>query len=242
MFYRYIFGDDIFVSYARADGLIYAQGLASELAAAGFSCRLDLWQTDPGARLPRKIRRAVRSSSLLVVVSTAASGQSEAIGQEIGEFLRTGRNLIPIGFPGMNQTGVWHSKVTGLPWASEDPDRLEDGKPSPAVLSRIRSSFEYTRRTARLKRVAFSAGLITAIFLVGLVWLSSLTTSQSTELRKLNVNIRDQRQKLDRVQADTTEAQQQAKKQRELADEAKRETERLPPGSGGSSRCMPLKW
>ena len=178
MLYRYIFGDDIFVSYARADGLLYAQGLASELAASGFSCRIDLWQTEPGARLPHKIRRAVRNSSLLVVVGTAASSQSEAIGQEISEFLRTGRNLIPIGFPGMNRIAVWHSQVAGLPWASEDPNRLQHGKPSPAVLSRIRNSFEYTRRTTRLKRAAISTGLITAVFLVGLLWLSRETARQ----------------------------------------------------------------
>jgi hypothetical protein len=40
---RLIFGDDVFISYCRADGHAYAARLASELAKRGFSCRLDQW-------------------------------------------------------------------------------------------------------------------------------------------------------------------------------------------------------
>lgn len=45
-------------------------------------------------------------------------------------------------------------RIAGLPWAKEAVDCLEHGKPSPLVVSRIRNSFEYTRRTARLTRAA----------------------------------------------------------------------------------------
>ena len=45
---KFLFGDDIFISYSRADGATYAAGLANELAAHNFSCRFDLWGTEPG--------------------------------------------------------------------------------------------------------------------------------------------------------------------------------------------------
>jgi hypothetical protein len=38
---RALFGDAVFISYARADGSIYAGQLAGELAKRGFSCRFD---------------------------------------------------------------------------------------------------------------------------------------------------------------------------------------------------------
>ena len=41
---RYVFGDDFFVTYGRADGAAYAAALANRLVGAGYTCYLDQWQ------------------------------------------------------------------------------------------------------------------------------------------------------------------------------------------------------
>ena len=60
MLMRFILGDNIFVSYSRADTVRYAKGLASELANRGFSCRLDQWDSEPGADMPATLVRGLR--------------------------------------------------------------------------------------------------------------------------------------------------------------------------------------
>lgn len=42
--FKFLLGDDIFISYSRADGATYASGLASRLADLAFSCKLDQWE------------------------------------------------------------------------------------------------------------------------------------------------------------------------------------------------------
>jgi hypothetical protein len=56
--WRFLFGDDIFISYSRADGITYAEGLASELAKRGFSCRVDLWEARLGRSSEVKMGQA----------------------------------------------------------------------------------------------------------------------------------------------------------------------------------------
>ncbi len=45
--------DDIFISYSRGDGALYAAGLADKLTAEKFSCFLDRLGTEPNADLPQ---------------------------------------------------------------------------------------------------------------------------------------------------------------------------------------------
>ena len=45
---RLLFGDDVFVSYSRHDGMTYAERLVHALKDRGYSCRADLLKTDPG--------------------------------------------------------------------------------------------------------------------------------------------------------------------------------------------------
>src|SRR5438045_110820 len=64
------FSDDIFISYSRADGVTYATGLTTRLTAKMFACRFDQWDTTPGGEIPKKLRKALRRSALLVLVGT----------------------------------------------------------------------------------------------------------------------------------------------------------------------------
>ena len=47
---RRLFGDDIFISYSRADGFSYAAALATRLAERKLACRFDQWGTEPGGK------------------------------------------------------------------------------------------------------------------------------------------------------------------------------------------------
>ena len=51
-----LFGDDLFISYSRADGADYATALRV-LARHGFSCRFDQWVSDPGKKVPDELLR-----------------------------------------------------------------------------------------------------------------------------------------------------------------------------------------
>src|SRR5262249_39038328 len=165
---RFLFGDDIFVSYSRADGISYAEGLASELAKRGFSCRLDLWETVPGAELPSSLRRALRWSKMLVLIGTSRAVESRHVGFEITEFLTTSGTVVPIGFGDAIQEAAWFPQIQGLPITNEaEPDALVTGKPSLAVLSRIENSVKFTRRNRRIRDLS-AVALAVLVALIGL--------------------------------------------------------------------------
>src|SRR5215469_13028849 len=163
---RFLFGDDIFVSYSRADGITYAEGLASELAKRNFSCRVDLWETVPGAELPWSLKRALRWSKMLVLIGTSRALESPHVGFEIREFLRTSGVVIPIGFGDAIQDATWFPEIRGLPITSEtEPTALMTGKPSLAVLSRIENSVKFRRRNRRIRDLSAVAFVVLVLLI-----------------------------------------------------------------------------
>src|SRR5262245_47488398 len=86
---RFLFGDDIFISYSRQDGSKYALALARKLAK--YQCYLDQLGTTPGQKIPRRLKRKVRRSSIFVLVATQAAVRSAAVEEEVVLFLQTGR-------------------------------------------------------------------------------------------------------------------------------------------------------
>src|SRR3954462_11793352 len=165
---RYLFGDDVFVSYSRVDGIIYAEGLAAELAKRGLSCRVDLWQTVPGAELPGSLRRALRWSKMLVLVATRGAAASLHVRDELAEFVSTPGVVVPIGFAAPLEEARWWPQVHGLPISYETAaDALTKGKPSQTVLSRIENSITFRRRTRRIRDLAATA-LLVLVALIGL--------------------------------------------------------------------------
>src|ERR1044071_2423788 len=79
----YLFGDDVFISYSRTDGVRYGEELAHSLSDAGYSVRMDLWETQPGKETPEKVLRALRRSRNLVVVATPAATRSPHVAEEV---------------------------------------------------------------------------------------------------------------------------------------------------------------
>src|SRR5262245_32264446 len=134
MLLRYFFGEDVFISYTRADAITYAAGLANELMRRDFSCFLDQWVTPPGRELPKPLRRALNRTTGLVLVGTEGATQSAAVENEIRTFRSTGRMIIPISFDGALERASWYEVIVGLALSAESPEALQTGNPSPSVL------------------------------------------------------------------------------------------------------------
>ena len=117
---KFLFGDDIFISYSRANGAPYAAALANQLASRRLSCRFDQWGTVPGKDVPDYILRALRRSGMLVVAATPKACESPAVEREIREFLPTKRLIVPIDLCGNIFSARWWPLLEGLPVSRDD--------------------------------------------------------------------------------------------------------------------------
>ena len=93
-----LFGYDFFISYAWADGRPYAEALEKGLGApprTGFGAprpegggRGEAWRTS--------VRKALRRSSVMVLVASSAALERDSVFEEVQTFARRNHPLIPI--------------------------------------------------------------------------------------------------------------------------------------------------
>jgi WD40 repeat protein len=222
--FAFFWADDIFISYSRADGTNYAEGLASQLAKRGFSCRVDLWETSPGVELPATLRRALRSSKMFVLIGTEGAAGSPNVDLEVDEFLNTKRTIIPIYFGRMIDNALWLPKLRGLPFTGEvDHDALITGDPSDEVMSRIENSAKFTRRNRRLRRAFVSSLLIFAVLIALNAVAAVQTRTAFANVTAARAEAVQANQEADRARAsagEATRASKQAKAEAEKATQA----------------------
>jgi len=235
--FRPLLGDDVFISYSRQDASTYAAGLASELAHRGLSCRFDQWGSEPGKEVPAQILRALRRSGLLVVIGTIGATHSASIDLEIRTFIKTKRLIVPIDIDGSMREASWWPLILGLPISEDQPG--EQGserepahtlptKPSSEVLDRVENSITFTKRNARLRRIAAGTLVILAILVaaafVALHRASTAALEVSRQTQLAAQSAKDlARAELKRSQADALaqkalSAQQDAKKKQTEAE------------------------
>jgi WD40 repeat protein len=224
--------DDIFISYSRRDASTYAAGLADELTRRGFSCFIDRLGTDPDADLPDMLKRKIKSCAMLVVVCTEWAGTRQTIEEEIGEFLRTGRrtSVVPVDFGDAVYSARWYRLVEGIaPEPEKNPRALDDGNPSPSVVSRIEKQFNYTRRNQRLRRVTYAtAAVLVALLLASAV--AGVYAAQQIKVAKAasaaaenaRTEAAGERSKADDARREAEAAQTEANKARDEAAEQRR--------------------
>ena len=220
---RFFAGDDVFVSYARADATGYALELANELTRQKLSCFVDLWGTQPGQELPPGLQQRIRRSSLLVVVASPAAARSDSIRREIDVFLPTGRPIVPIDVDGALAAASWYPSVVGIASSREAHTHLASGTPSPEVLRRIVNAEGFKARNTRLRQTLWAVtGAIVAIVGIGALagwWIVS----------QANDRLRVAQQEKERAEQGAARADRQrmASEQRATAADTLRQTAEL---------------
>ena len=163
MLLKSLYGDDVFISYSRRDGALYAAGIADKLTERNLSCFIDKLGVEPNHNLPTSIIKKIQSCKVFVLIGTEGASISNFVAQEVAEFKKTGRTILPIDFKGAVGKAFWYELIPGLATEAEkDPSALEMGTPSPNVVNFIEKSFRYTRRNQRMFRMLLGA---MAIFL-----------------------------------------------------------------------------
>ena len=89
-------GYDVFISYSWSDGRTYAEALYRQLQDRRLSPFLDDERMDAGASLRTAVGRALRRSSVLVLVSTMGALRSAHVASEVRTFARSDRNIVPV--------------------------------------------------------------------------------------------------------------------------------------------------
>lgn len=163
MIRRFLFGDDIFISYSRKDGAKYAAALANELSKRGndYSCFLDQWGASADQKLSAPVLRALKHSYMLVLIGTAGAAQSPLVRQEVQLFsnrrwFQPRRPVLPINIDGALGKLDW-SELTGLYRVPETNDARSEGMPSEAVVRLIVNSNSYTKRSQRMRLLSLVA-------------------------------------------------------------------------------------
>lgn len=221
---RSFFADDIFISYARKDSSTYAAGLADELTKQGFSCFIDRLGTEANAELPETLRSKIRSCTMMVVVATKWSGSRDSIKDEIVEFNKTKRPIIPIDIDGSIYDAVWYKLIEGIaPEPEKNTNALDDGDPSPPVISRIEKAFKYKRRNERLFRwTVGTAGVLVLLIAVSV----AAGFKAASELRRANdasIEAAKQTAQANRSRDEALTAKGEAEKARTEAEQARRD-------------------
>lgn len=166
-----LFGDDIFISYSRRDGTVYASKLAASLTSRGYSCFLDR-ASAPGTDLISATSKAVRSSRAMVVVASPMTADSEIVDAEIRSFLRARRSptpLVVIGFDVSIDTLRFAQLVDQRIIYKEETNTLKTGVPTDDVVQHIINTLEFSSQRKRLKQSIWSVFALYVALLIASV-------------------------------------------------------------------------
>ncbi len=115
----FFLGDDIFISYARADSTGYALALANRLGRKEFICYLDQYGTGINDKLDERVIGKLKRSRVLVLIGSRLAINSGAIRQEVELFKKTQRAIIPIDVDGAFRDTELYRVIRGLPLAGD---------------------------------------------------------------------------------------------------------------------------
>lgn len=200
---------DVFISYSRADGAIYALGLAAQLSERNFACAIDQWgMSTPGAATPAQLQSLLRNCRALIIVGTRASGASAHVNSEIEQFVKTPGMIIPIDLDGSIREANWWPTIEGLPIAVESGGSTAR-EPDADVLARITNALTFRRRDQRLRLLAISTGSVIALMLAGMGGLAFESRRLASDNEKSSQYLADSIETLDNVRKDAGAAKQQ---------------------------------
>jgi TIR domain len=173
---RYVFGYDIFISYARADAHAYADSLQTKLEALGFATFLDKHEIDAGDKLDETLSRAIRRSRQFILLDTPTARKSPWVAGEIETFLRSKRPRLTRIIRKLEQQelslGDWSNteigkRLEGYVWAEDTAKAFASGRPGDQVIEQIHNNF----RTVRFRNLMrFSIAMVIAGLSALLIW------------------------------------------------------------------------
>lgn len=150
---RFLFGHDVFISYARADALEYAQELADALTKHRLSTYVDQLGTPPGPVIPPLLLLRLRLSGMLVLVGSPGAAASQAVAQEVETFVQRNHRLFVVDVEGALDGTAWYrDRIKGGPARRIARAELAAGVPSEAVVEQILKNVDFARREDRLRR------------------------------------------------------------------------------------------
>jgi WD40 repeat protein len=251
MIRRFLFADDIFISYSRKDGAKYASALANELSKPGndYSCFLDQWGASADNELSSTVLRALKHSYMLVLIGTAGAAESPLVQQEVQlyskrRWFQPRRPVLPININGALSDLKW-PELTGLYRVPETNDARREGLPSEAVVRLIVNSNSYTKRYQRMRLLSLvamfllMASVATGVFAAYMAKqargasLRANVESERANKESLNARIQtdaalknkhDAEREAERAQENANLAQQQQRIADEKSREAKQQT------------------
>ena len=236
---RFLFGNDIFVSYARRDS-DYALALATELTKHRVDPFVDQFGTPAGKELPPELVRMLHKSTMLVIVGTRRAAESENVMKEVLEFKKTKRPIIPITFvdeedfikirndetpqnlKGTLEGAAWYEAIDGMAKTLESQAKLRvrdsNGTiaPSPQVVSRIINAKGFLSRRKGLRRAFWTtfASFLAVLAMVGVSVLLLIDKSREQVREALAEQVAAEQKRLS------------AERARDLADRAREDAER----------------
>jgi WD40 repeat protein len=226
--YRFFFGDDVFISYSRADAIRYAPSLAARLATKRHICFFDQLAGAPSEELPERLKKKILRSTVFVLIGTRGAVASSFVRKEVELFRRTRRSFIPVDVDGalVEQEG-WRD-VVGVAKIREEGSHVRDGDPSPEVVNLIKDSFRYTRRSQWL-RASLLAG-VSVIFITAAASLLVIRAAQAeavaikrqadSEVAAANRKVGGAEQGLKNISAEANRLKGEAVDARNAADKA----------------------
>jgi len=166
-----IFGYDIFISYSRLDSLQYAYSIAKLLINDKYECYIDqLVSRAPGKDITPAIKKAIRKSTAFILIGSAGAQNSKSVHQEVTLFLSTKKNnpVIPISINNsICEKAIWYENIAGIQPKTDSIQNLKDGKPDETVIQQIRDALTFTKKSIRLRKIAFA--ILAAVTVVTIV-------------------------------------------------------------------------
>jgi WD40 repeat protein len=235
---KFFFGDDIFISYARADAAEYAAGLAARLTKRGFICYLDQFGSKPDTEMPPELMEQLRRSTSLVLVGTEKAAASSNVRKEIELFKKTGRTVIPVDVgrvlreeveKARQLEGGWKD-IAGLALIEETTERVRAGNVSPRVVNLVKNSFRYRRRNQWQRFFLFAGSSFVALTVLAAAAVSGfLITSAQAQAEFIQAEARREvlaaEQASERAAQNERAARATADASRVAADKAEDEAE-----------------
>jgi len=187
--YRFIFGNDIFITYSRIDGLDYALNLALKLGEKGYKCYVDQLSSNiPSGELPEEILCEVRRCTALVIIGSEGACNSENVKKEILAF-KKGKGKRPIVVLDVddnikNEKAIWYEDVKGLAFVDINNEDLNKKEIGDDVINRIEATFNFRKRNKILSYI-FNFGLLTLLLLILFAYLANqdrITAEKKTKI------------------------------------------------------------